>query len=419
MNADPILERIRGTRIEAGAHRTLVMDDPERVYYVERGHLDIFAVEFDRREIVGRRRFVARVPVGEIAFGALRTRNPYRPEGAFGLLAVPSRDAVTIAGRRSGVAAERIDHAARTWIDQWVIRVSEFFVREQPPPRDARLLEADPNVPYPEGSILGAQHKDVIWVSADAPMRLAGRPDLAVEAGAPLVPLTEQTWLELDRNASVSGCYTPGALAAQQLWPGLERLAHYLLRLAASVDSSEAGDVRQLAAHRARSASVEGALRSLVDVLEAGTGSRSGDAESEAPLHEAVALVAAASGAEVGVFRGAEPARNPTDAIDAIARRCRLRTRNIRLADGWWRRDGPSFVGFSADGDGEEKPLAILASGRGRYRIVDPERGVTSRATRRTAGQVASHGVMFYPPLPEDARGAGRPPPFFHGRSPA
>ena len=405
MNAGPILERIRGTRIKAGAHRTLVIDDPERVHYVERGHLDIFAVEFDLREATGRRRFVARVPVGEIAFGALRIRDPNRPEGAFGFLAVPSRDAVIIVGRRSGIAAERFDHAARTWIDQWVKRVSEFFVRDRPPPRDARLLEAVSMVPHPKGSVLCAQHSDVIWVKADAPMRFAGRPDLVVETGAPLVPLTEQTWLELDRNASVSGCYTPGALAAQQLWPGLERLAHYLLRFAASADSIEAKDTdaRRVAAHRARQASVEGAMRGLVDVLDAGRGPRSRDAASKVPLRDAVALVAAASGARVEVLRGAEPALNPTDAIPAIARRGGLRVRNIRLADGWWRRDGPSFVGFSADGDGQEKPLAILASGTGRYRIVDPESGTTSRATRRSAEQVASHGVVFYPPLPEGA----------------
>ena len=188
MAATPIIERIGGIRIETGAHRPFPMDDPARVHFVEQGHLDIFAVALRKDEPVGRRRFVARVPAGEIAFGARRITDRAAADRSFGFLAVPSQDAVVVEGARSGVTPENFDLAAVNWIDEWVSRLSDFLVRYRPPPRDALLLEADPDVPYPAGAVLCAQHRDVILVSADAPIRLIGHSEFTIAQGAPLLP---------------------------------------------------------------------------------------------------------------------------------------------------------------------------------------------------------------------------------------
>ena len=143
-------------RRETDATQPFVMDDAERVYLVERGYLDIFAVELEGDRPVGRRRFVTRVAVGEMAFGADRAADPARAGRVFGFLAVPGLDAVIIEGERAGVAAEGFDLAAVTWIDAWISKLSEFAVRGCAPPRNAVQIEADPNVSYPSGSVLSA-----------------------------------------------------------------------------------------------------------------------------------------------------------------------------------------------------------------------------------------------------------------------
>ena len=180
MSDAPIVERIRGVRMETGAHRPLPMDDPARAYFVEEGYLDVFVVELSAGEPAGRRRFVARVPAGEIGFGGRRVKHPARSGRTFGFLGVPSLNAVIIEGERAGVASDSFDLAATHWIDEWTARLSEFLVRDRPLPRDALLLEADPDVSYPSGSVLSAQHLDVVWVSATTPMRLVGRADMIV-----------------------------------------------------------------------------------------------------------------------------------------------------------------------------------------------------------------------------------------------
>ena len=77
-----LIERIHGVRIATGADRSFLMDDPSRVYLVEQGHLDVFAVELSGSEAIGRRRFIARVPGGEMAFGHRRVRRRTSPRAS-------------------------------------------------------------------------------------------------------------------------------------------------------------------------------------------------------------------------------------------------------------------------------------------------------------------------------------------------
>ena len=63
--------------------------------------------------------------------------------------------------------------------------------------KGAVQLEAEPDVRYPSGSVLTAQHRDVIWVAATVPLRLTGRGDQVAAQGEPLLPVTEHTWCEI------------------------------------------------------------------------------------------------------------------------------------------------------------------------------------------------------------------------------
>ena len=92
---DDIIRQIRGRPFEAGAHRSLSLHDPERVYLVAQGHLDIFTAEFKGEEVVSRRPFTTRIPEGSIGFGAPRASGV---ESDFGFLAVPSQNAIIVEG---------------------------------------------------------------------------------------------------------------------------------------------------------------------------------------------------------------------------------------------------------------------------------------------------------------------------------
>ncbi len=401
-----IVERIRGVRIETGAHRPFLMDEAARVHFVERGHLDVFTVELGADEVIGRRRFVARMAAGEMAFGASRIE---LAERAFGLLAVPSQDAVIVRGGRDGLASENFDLAAISWVDEWIARLSESLVRDRTPHRDALLLEADPDVPYSSGSVVSAQHGDVIWVSATTAMRFTGREDMTVAEGEPLLPITERTWFTIDADARVSAVYTPTALLTSRLWPGFDRFSARLLESAvlAEAETAEASRTRRHDAHQARRAAVTGALRGFGGVLGATGDHGPADAAGQRPLHVAAGLVAASCGVPLDVPARSRDIRSSVEAIEAFARGTGTRTRWITLAPGWWRRDGPSVLGFTNGSDGPRRPLALLSDGRGRYRAVDPEAGSEFVVNGSAASGIAASGLAFYAPLPDHVESGG------------
>ena len=161
-----LVERIGGVPFTAGAHRTLPLGDPGRIYLVEQGHVDVFAAELRGADVVNRRPFATRAPAGAIVFGATRA---VLGDRAFELLGVPSRDAVIVEGERSGLAEGVLDMDLISRIDDWVWRLSEFLARQAGPvPRGTGLLEADPDVPHAAGVTLSAHHNGLFTPVASA-----------------------------------------------------------------------------------------------------------------------------------------------------------------------------------------------------------------------------------------------------------
>ncbi|MCY4362194.1 MAG: NHLP bacteriocin export ABC transporter permease/ATPase subunit [Gammaproteobacteria bacterium] len=400
----PIIERIRGVRIETGAHQPFIMDNPARVHFVEQGHLDVFITRLDANAAMGRRYFVTRLSAGQVAFGVERIQTP---ASAFGFLAVPGLDTVIITGEREGIASKSFDIHAVNWIDEWTSQLSEFLVRDTPPPRDVLALEADPDVPYVSGSALTAQHNDITWVSADTPVRFLGRDDMVVAAGDELLPVTERTWCETDADARVSGFYTPAALVQGRLWPGLDRFGARVLEFALGAETAavETLQTQRRNVHEARHASVARALRGFGSIFGGKDNDALGDARGETPLQMATELVAASCGATLKIPAQAGDSGTPIEAAKALARRSGIKTRRIALAPGWWRRDGPSFVGLTTGEDGGEKPLGILSDQRGVYRARDPETGASWPVNGKTAHKIATEGLALYAPLPERVEG--------------
>ena len=431
----PVIERLRGVRERIGANRPFAMDDPERVHYVERGHLDVFAVESAAGEAVGRRRFVARIPVGELAFGAVPLPLPdgdgeAEAGGAaaagdaadagrqLGLLAVPSQDAAVIRGERAGISVEAFDLAAMSWVDDWVGRLSDFVTRDRPSPRHTHLIDADPDVPVPAGARLTAHHLDVIWATSTAPLRYVGREDIRVEPSGPLLPVTERTWLEADEDAEVTAFYTPTALLTDRLWPALDRFGTLVLRLAAAAEERDADALseRRRAVRLARETSAASALHSLRRVLRPKAAGRTGVGERQ-PLREAARLVAESVGVELAA--GGRESADPKRTLRALAGRSRIHLRWLTLQPGWWKKAGSPMVGFTTGADGERRPLALLSKDRGRYRAVDPSTGASFAVNAKTAAEIEPRAAVFYAPLPKVVEGVRQIARFaLHGRWP-
>ena len=411
MAESSVAERLGGRAFETGSHEPFLLDDPEKAFYVERGFLNLFGVETDaERRMLGRRPFVARLGPGAMTFGgAVRSRDGGDGDaaGLFALLAVPSQEAVLVDGQRARIeAVEAFDLDTTIWIEEWIANCSGYLTRDiGPPPPGTRLLEAEPDVSYPAGSFLGAQHLDTVWVSADRPMRYMGRDELIVPPGAPPLPLTEFTWVEAPEDTAVSGLYTPTVLFQRRLRDSLALFNRMVCEYGA-----ESGGQRStvLVDRHSRGVEVRGAsaatmFGNLGAVLGAAEARGSAAAIGETPLQAAAAAVARAGGVELALPRDPDESGTIVEAATRLVRPAGVRVREIALAPGWHRRRGPSFVGEARDGG---DPLAAI-SGDGGYRAVDGRTGESFAIDRRRAEAISDRGTMFYPPLPREISGGG------------
>ena len=405
MSAAAIIEHVTRRSFAAGANQPILLNDPARAFYVEQGHLDIFAVEVEDGEPTNRSPFVGRIPAGAFAFGA-PILNSSAEHCSVNLQAIPGRRAAVVECDRAGLAdAENFDLDVTIWIDDWIFRLSEFMVRgRRPAARDVRLLEADPDVPHPAAAVVSAHHSDVLWVSADQPMRFTGRADLVVEAGE-LLPLSERNWFELDADTAVSAIHTPTAVVTGRLWPAFDRFSLLALRYSRihTREQLEATRDRHRRADRTRRETAATMSRALGGVLHP-AGSGAGAARTgRTPLQAAVGLVADSIGVELDVPAGMPDHGDALQAVSAAARRSGMRSRRIALAAGWWRRGGPSFVGLESAEDGE-RPVAVLSNRGGVYRAVDPASGETGEVDDERAARLGRSGVVLYAPIPESVR---------------
>ena len=400
MAMDNLIRRIPMSRKEVSVRDAFLLVRQDEFYIVESGHVDLFRVVVnDQRDVLIKAPFIARVPAGNAFFGSLSV--PLDRDGDSGFLAyqaVPSHQTVLLRGKREQFASpDSFDLDAVSLIDGWVVASSEFVASHETMPSGTLLLEADPDVPYEADSVVSAHHNEVLWVSVDRPGLLVGHPRYPVAEGV-FLPLSEHIWLTLPEEARVSAVHTPGAIVAGQLWAALDRYNIQVLRYAEQhwVETRERTSIQQALNRRTNTRLRRLMLRELASILADGPAVSETRHEGWSPLQSAAAAVADSVGVRL-IDSPAPTDGDPLEAVAGVVAPSGIRTRRIQLSPGWERRDGPSFLGVVSDQ--ESRPVAVINSGHGDYKMIDPVHGEAVPVDRRRAESLDAHGVMFYPPL--------------------
>ena len=402
MAIDNLISRISMSREQVHARDAFLLVRREEFYIVERGHVDLFRVVLnDQHEVRLKAPFITRIRAGSGFFGSLSV--PLGRDGDLGFLAyqaVPAHQTVLRRGQREHLASsDSFDIDAINLIDDWVVASSEFVADDETPPRELLLLEADPDVPYKADSSVSTHHNEVLWVSADRPGLFVGHPQFPVPEGV-LVPLSEHTWLALPEDSHVSAAHTPGPIVTGRLWAALDRHNTQVLRCAEQhyVETRERISIKHALGQRTNTRLRAAMIRELTSVLADVPGAGETEHEGREPLQAAAAALADSIGVRL-INPPASTDGDPLKAAEMIVAPSGIRTRQIQLSPGWERRDGPSFLGFTTDE--ESRPVAVINSGHGKYKMFDPAHGEAVPLNRKRAESLDVHGLMFYPPLSE------------------
>lgn len=391
-----------GTSREVTGNHPLRLDDPESVWLVDSGWVDIFVVPLKSGQAVGARTHLARVRSGQLLFGQQNSAT-----GCSGLLAVGTPDSrvvqLPLARLRESAREIATARPVAALLDSWVCALTSGIV-QGPIPRPFYLLEPGMDGWF-EAGVLTAPARTTLWVRhLDTATHFLGKEELLLEPTDGLFPLTEPGWLTASDEGSITAMPTETLLTDPDLWTGLRRF-HRVVLTCAALNAQEA-----VLGNQARLQSKTEAERRLVRTtlyrLAAITRPEEADGALPGPEEDSVLATCHLLGARLGLTFHAPKtggrSLQGTDRVRAIARVSGVRVRRVLLDGDWWRQDNGPLLAFRAS---DERPVALLPTSPSSYELADAVSGERRPVTAADAADLMAFAHSFYRPFPARALG--------------
>jgi NHLM bacteriocin system ABC transporter ATP-binding protein len=407
------------TPVDLHDDRLIVLDDLSKVLLVEHGAVDVFAVHLENRRPEGRWTFLCRANAGILLHGS-----PRGPRHALACRPVPrsyvstlplSRLAALSPAAAAGTPASEAVRALSA--PQYALTVQQLVtgldggiaalaqaLRDSLPPR-----EFVPLAPRGQTDVsLGETARsidDVLWVTVDGgvvrmPDGISGR----LTAGERMC-VTERDWLVAEESARLTAGTTLDLLGSGQLWGQL--IAHatrFLYTVDRRIERRDAAERQDLTRRITAADQVVGSVARSFDAVARDTEARVriADVISDPPPLAAVRLVASRIRTPVRPPVTPDGPGRSIDPVHRIALNSGMRTRTVRLEEGWWRRDlGPMVGRRTAD----KRPVALLPDRGGYVAALATDNDVVP-VTREASRLLENKADVLYAPLPSGVRGA-------------
>ncbi|HIK07983.1 MAG TPA: NHLP bacteriocin export ABC transporter permease/ATPase subunit [Trichormus sp. M33_DOE_039] len=116
------------------------------------------------------------------------------------------------------------------------------------------------------------------------------------------------------------------------------------------------------------------------------------------PLLIAAGAVGKALGIKILPPARSEDMNRIKEPLEAIARASRIRIRRVLLNDKWWQKDTGPLLAYTHK---DNRPVAVLQVGSGKYEIFDPENHTRIPVNNNTNRTLSPFAYVFYRPLPD------------------
>ncbi len=399
------------SREETAANRPLPLDDPESVWWVTGGQVDVFFTLPGIDGAPGRRRHLCRVEEG----GSIFAISGVRGRTGGGLMAVGVGTARLLRFARGDLMRlgfeERLAEQVAVLIDDWVLRVSRALSLLAASPARHELDLASPTE-LPQGAHYSIR-EGVAWIR-----HLQGSSHFRDEVPLPVTelearfPLSEHVWLTAGADCHVTASDTLTIVRTGDPWAGLKDFHRAILD---DIGRTQEREARQRWSELARAAAGDRNLVSGFSIKLAAVAN-----QTTAPIERMAGDELLAACRAVGRAKGIEvrQPRKSTDedeqaggeTLEQIARSSGFHIRQVTLPRGWITSQNTEPL-LAQLADENHRPVALLPSVRSgrltapRYDLYDPVSDCRLAVSERLANRIAPVAWMFYPTLPDHRLG--------------
>ncbi len=393
-----------GEVVPCAGNLPLTLDDPESVWYIERGSVNLFLVEIRDGVEQSLRQHIMHCEAGFMMPGVGADKNQETEETKFIIIAKGITGTVLRKIPFSRLNEVKPSEVAEK-IDSWVLAFSKVLSRFVPHlPRAQMLTESGSEQTIEPGTF--SIQRGVLWLSG-LPQgtslfmgivdgaEFSDKKDLEVS----MTPLTWTTWLTVLQNTSVTLRNTLDLIemgSLDQALSGFHSLAFYLEHLnrkLALVDDANLERVRKASRNTAQRISRE-QLFNIYD-LPIDKTFRIGDTS----LVDAMNIIGKHEGIDFKFPSRTDPTQNSIG-LNAILDTSSIRSRRISLrnSDQWWKTDGNAILAFMQVDD---QPVVLLPGLFGRYHMIDPVKKTKTNMNPQKASLLKQEAWMFYRPFPD------------------
>ncbi len=396
-----------GTSVPCAGNLPVKMDDPNKVWFIDRGAVDLFLVEFKDGVEHAAAQHLLRCESGRLLPGVAPDEQDDRHKDTTLRLIAKGLPGTLLKRLPTSLLSEVHPAELAKQTDTWLTAISKTLSRfVSHLPRATALAEPGLTQTLAPPCTLSVQ-RGVVWVSelsggASLFMDMVDQVQLA-EASGPhqvVAPLTRTSWLTFFKEATVSGKSTETLARQGLLLPALasfHAVAFNLERLnrrLAVVDDANLERERTISRRTAEKA----ARQRLFNIYDLPLDR---DAKVEdTVLADALKIIGRYEGIKFRIPARSRPSDSPIGLVD-ILDASGLRARRVRFkAEGkWWRGDSNALLAFRAENG---QPVALLPGMFGRYREIDPVSKRSFRITEERAGALKEEAWMFYRALPSE-----------------
>jgi NHLM bacteriocin system ABC transporter peptidase/ATP-binding protein/NHLM bacteriocin system ABC transporter ATP-binding protein len=394
---------------KTSANHPLPLDDPESVWWVMGGQVDVFFTLPGLDGKPGRRRHLCRVDEG----GSIFAISGVRGHLGGGLIAVGVGTADLLRFARGDLIRlsfeERLAEQVALLIDDWILRLGRALCQTITPP-GRQVLPKGGVARLPAGTSFGVR-EGVAWIRhLEGCSVLLDETPLPVTEAQARFPLSEHLWLTAGEGCRVTAIDTLTMVGSGDPWAGLVDFHRAALDHLAMIQEREArkhwGDLQSaVTEERSLVGSSSHKLAAVANEITVPLARTPGDA-----LLAACRAIGGELGIEVRPPRiSAEDDRQAgSETLDEIARASGFHVRQITLPHDWaYRGSGEPLLAYLGRAEGH--PVALLPGrdrGKGRfavrpYDLYDPVADRLRPIDAGLAEGISKKAWMFYRTLPD------------------